>query len=198
MWFPLVGIPELVQQGMEAYREVFCRGAGFDHVSRYVTGLLLSANKTLEGIHAQQVWPEGESRSRRAMHTAVFEASWDSEGLLPRHREVVSAYHRGRGLEVIGLDWTLIHHDRGPQIDATKRAYDYVEGRQRTYQTLVTAVVANAERVDGLAVEVQFPDDGEQEREYLAMNAEAEYQELDAAQQRIIELLHSQKSSELS
>ena len=93
MWFPLVGIPRLVEHGMAAYREVFCRREGFDHVSRYVTGLLLSANKTLEGIHAQQVWPQGEERSRRAMHAAVFEAGWDSEGLLPRHREVVSAYH---------------------------------------------------------------------------------------------------------
>ena len=128
MWFPLVGIPRLVEQGMEAYREVFCRAPGFDSVSRYITGLLLSANKTLEGIHAQQVWPEGEGRSRRSMHTAVFEAPWDSEGLLPCHREVVSAYHRGRGLEVIGLDWTLIHHDRGPQIYVTPR-----NGEEKTY-----------------------------------------------------------------
>ena len=181
MWFPLVGIPDLVKQGLEAYREVFCRASGFDSVSRYVAGLLLSANKTLEGIHAQQVWPEGEVRSRRSMHTAVFEARWNSEGLLSRHREVVSGYHRGQGLEVIGLDWTLIHHERGPRIYATQRAYDYVEGRQSNYQTLVTAVVANAERVDGLAVEVQVPDYGEQERAYLAVNAEQEYQELEAA-----------------
>ena len=194
MWFPLAGIPRLVEQGMAAYREVFCREAGFEHVSRYVTGLLLSANKTLEGIHAQQVWPEGQERSRRSMHTAVFEAPWDSEGLLPRHREVVSGYHRGRGLEVIGLDWTLIHHERGSQIYATKRAYDYVEGRQSNYQTLVTAVVANAQRVDGLAVEVQVPDYGEQEREYLAMNAEPEYEQLEAAQQRVVELLHYHKN----
>ena len=194
MWFPLAGIPELVKQGMEPYREVFCRASGFDSVSRYVTGLLLSANKTLEGIHAQQVWPEGKERSRRSMHTAVFEAPWDSESLLPRHREVVSGYHRGRGLEVIGLDWTLIHHERGPRIYATKRAYDYVQGRQSNYQTLVTAVVANAERVDGLAVEVQLPDYSEQEREYLAMGSESDAQELEAVQRRIIELLHYHKN----
>lgn len=194
MWFPRVGIRELIQQGMDSYRDLFCRSAGFDHVSRYVTGLLLSANKTLEGIHAQQVWPDGAERCRRSMHPAVFEASWDSEGLLPRHREVVSRYHRGRGLEVIGLDWTLIHHERGPQIYATKRAYDYVEGRQSNYQTLVTAVVANAERVDGLAEEVQVPDYGAQERAYLAMTAESDYPQLDAAQQRIIELLHYHKN----
>jgi hypothetical protein len=179
---------------MAAYRELFCRAEGFAHVSRYVTGLLLSANKTLEGIHAQQVWPQGEVRSRRSMHAAVFEANWDSDGLLPRHREVVSGYHRGRGLEVIGLDWTLLHHDRGPEIYATKRAYDYVEGRQSNYQTLVTAVVANAQRVDGLAVELQVPDYGEQERAYLAMSAKSEYEAIEAAHQRVVELLHYHKN----
>jgi hypothetical protein len=59
---------------MSEYRDVFCREAGFEHVSRYVSGLLLSENKTLQGIAAQQVYPEGQSVSRRAMHAAVFEA----------------------------------------------------------------------------------------------------------------------------
>jgi hypothetical protein len=38
-----------------------------------VTGLLGSSNKTLQGIYADQVWPE-QKPSRRAMHEAVFEA----------------------------------------------------------------------------------------------------------------------------
>ena len=45
MW-PLVGIPQAIPQGMAAYRSVFCRDADFEHVSRYVSGLLLSTNKT--------------------------------------------------------------------------------------------------------------------------------------------------------
>ncbi len=43
------------------------------------------------------------------MHAAVFEAGWKSKGLMPRHREVVARDHRGRGREVIGIDWTLSH-----------------------------------------------------------------------------------------
>ncbi|ADE14873.1 hypothetical protein Nhal_1749 [Nitrosococcus halophilus Nc 4] len=72
-------------------------------MSRYVTGLLLSSNKTLQGVYAQQVWPEAQGVSRRAMHTTVFEAGWDSVGLMGRHRAVVSGAHRGRGLEVMSL-----------------------------------------------------------------------------------------------
>jgi hypothetical protein len=36
-----------------------------------------------------------------------------------------------------------------------------------TYQTLVTAVVANSERLDGIAVEVQFPNYQVEELSYL-------------------------------
>lgn len=90
------------------------------------------------------------------MHAGAFEANWNSEGLMARHRAVVSGAHRGQGLEVTGLDWACAHHERGPEIDAAKHSYDYVQGPMSRYQRLVTAAVANAERVDGLAVEVQF------------------------------------------
>ncbi len=42
-----MGISTAIACGMAAYRFVFCREAGFEHVSRYISGLLLSANKTL-------------------------------------------------------------------------------------------------------------------------------------------------------
>ncbi|WP_206054849.1 hypothetical protein [Nitrosococcus wardiae] len=163
-------------------------------MSRYVTGVLLSANKTLQGIYTQQVWLESQGVSRRAMHAGVFEAGWDSEGLMPRHRAVVSGAHRGRGLEVMSLDWTYVHHERGPKIYATKRAYDYVEGRMSRHQTLVTAVVANAQRVDGVAVEVQFPPYQAEELGYLNMTAQEDYPDLEQARQRFIDLLHYQKN----
>lgn len=79
---PLVGVPPTIAAGIKNYREVFCREAGFEHVSRYVSGLVLSPNKTLQGIYAQQVLPDGEEVSRRAMHAAVFEAGWGPEALM--------------------------------------------------------------------------------------------------------------------
>jgi hypothetical protein len=32
---PLAGVPAKIAQGMREYRDVFCREAGFEHVSRY-------------------------------------------------------------------------------------------------------------------------------------------------------------------
>jgi hypothetical protein len=76
MYWPLVGLGETLTKTMEGYRKVFSREAGFAHVSRYINGLLLSGNKTLQGIYAQIVWPEGKQVSRRAMHESVFESGW--------------------------------------------------------------------------------------------------------------------------
>src|SRR5512143_276952 len=190
----LAGVPLLIAAWLKSYRDIFCREAGFEHVSRYLAGLLLSPNKTVQGIYAQQVWPEESPVSRRAMQAAVFEAGGDSDELMRRHREVVAGAHRGRGLEVIALDWTYVHHERGPAIYAVKRAYDPVEGRLSRYQTVVTVVVANTEYLDGVAVEVQCPNYQTEELAYLQMTAQENYRKLESARQRVLELLHYHKN----
>ena len=113
MHWPLVGIGATLQKFMLAYREVFCREAGYEHVSRYINGLLLSTNKTLQGIYAQIVWPEGQQVSRRAMHESVFESGWNRDTLMQSHRRNVAPHYPGRGRAVIGLDWTLAYHPYG-------------------------------------------------------------------------------------
>ena len=187
---PLVDVPETIRRGMAPYREVFCRAEGFDHVSRYVTGLLLSPNKTLQGIYDAQVWEPGGPHSRRAMHEAVFEAGWAADALMPHHRAVIAAAHRGRGREVISLDWTYAHHERGLQIWGVKKAWDHVAHRLAPYQTVVTAVVANRGRLDGIEVLVQQPDRHAEEMVYLQETGQASYTQMEAARGRLLELLH--------
>ncbi len=73
---PLVRVPKSIAESLEKYRELFPRAKGFETVSRFIIGLILSPNKTLEGIHSQQLWADGEAIKRRAMHHAVLEAGW--------------------------------------------------------------------------------------------------------------------------
>ncbi len=47
---PLVGIPEFVQHYAPSFSSVFST-AGFEQFQRYVSGLLLSENKTVDGIN---------------------------------------------------------------------------------------------------------------------------------------------------
>ena len=68
-------------------------------------------NKTLQGIYAQWVWPEGECVERRSRHVAVFESGgWDGQTLMQRHRQVIfppplscfTPHHGGEGDGVQG------------------------------------------------------------------------------------------------
>jgi hypothetical protein len=151
---PITGVPETLVKGMKSFREIFCRAEGFEPVCRFITGLILSPNKTLQGIYDAQVW-EGEAPSRRAMHEAVFESGWDSAALIEHHRTEVAQAYRGRGRQVLSLDWTLSHHERGPKI------YAVTKGERRTtlFQTVVTAVVSTSEWIDGLEIVAQDPND---------------------------------------
>lgn len=191
---PFVGVPKTITGGMSGYRTVFCREAGFEQVSRYISGLLLSENKTVQGIAAQQISLVGEGVSRRAMHAAVFEAGWDSERLMQQHRAIVGKQHQGRGREIISLDWTYAHHEDGFHIYGVKRSYDYVNHCMSRFQTVVTAVIANPQQIDGIGVEVQRPDFSEAERGYLKMTAQPSYEQMEQLMQRLVELLHHHKN----
>ena len=186
---PMVGVPETIRKRLRPYRDLFRRAEGFEYVSRYVTGLIMSPNKTLQGIYAHQVWAEHKP-TRRTMHEAVFEAGWEAEELLPRHRKLIAPEHRHRGREVISLDWTLVHHERGPHIYGVTKSYDYVERRMGQFQTTVTAVIANRQLIDGVDVRIQEPDVSKEEGEYLKATVQMSYEQMEQARTRLLELLH--------
>jgi len=191
---PLVGIPKTVVQFLKQYRKVFCREAGFKHISNYINGLLMSSNKTLQGIYSQLVWNETEKVSRRAMHESIFEGGWKYEELMQQQRKVVSPIHQGKGREIIALDWTFSYHPHSEEIFAAKEAYDYVNRCWSCYQTIVTASISNGQRVDGIAVEVQSPNYEKEELAYLEMTAKENYEQMEQVRERLVELLHYQKN----
>jgi len=43
---PIIEVSETIASRMAKYRDVFCRDEGFEHVNRYVMGLIISPNKT--------------------------------------------------------------------------------------------------------------------------------------------------------
>ena len=206
---PLVGIPPTIVKFLKSYRKVFRKEAGFQHISRYINGLLMSPNKTLQGIYSQLVWDEQKKVSRRAMHEAVFEAGWNHQELMAEHRKVIAPVHRGKGREIIALDWTFSYHPYSEKIFGAKSAYDYVNRGWSCYQTIVTArssrapepssgvatsSISNGSRVDGCAVEVQHPNYEKEELAYLEMTAKEQYEQVEKVKERLLELLHYQKN----
>lgn len=187
---PIVEIPATIWVKLQPYRDLFCRAAGFEHIGRYLTGLIVSPNKTLQGIHDLQVWPSAQKISSRAMHEAVFEAGWQSDELMQRHRKLVSEKYQGKGHHIISLDWTLSHHDKGPSIFGVKKGYDYVKNCYSRFQTVLTATVANPTRLDGIEVEMQYPGQLAEEKAYLKETAKQNYDSLEALLSRLLELMY--------
>jgi hypothetical protein len=93
----------------------------------------------------------------------------------------------------MSLDWTLSHHEAGFEIYGVKRSYDYVNRCMSRFQTVVTAVMANLQEIDGIAVEVQLPDFSKAERGYLKMIAQPSYEQMEQVIHRLVELLHHQE-----
>ncbi len=178
-----------VQRQMRPYRDRFRHRERVEYGSRDVTGLLVSPNKTSQGIDATHVW-EGNNPSYRARHEAGFEAGGEAEELLPRHRRLIAPEHRGRGREGIALDWPLVHHERGPHIYGGTKSYDYVERRRGQFPTTVTAVIANRQLIDGIEVRLQEPNVGKEEEAYLKATVPASDAQMERAHRRLLEFLH--------
>ena len=71
-----------------------------------------------------------------------------------------------------------------------KKAWDHVERRLAQYQTIITAVMTNRERLDGLEVVVQQPAWHAEEVAYLQETVQESYAQMDAARGRVLELFH--------
>jgi hypothetical protein len=124
------------------------------------------------------------------MHEAVWEAGWAADALMPHHRAVIARAHRGCGREVIRLDGTYAHHERGPKMWGVQKAWEHGERRLAPYQTVVTAVMANRARLEGLEVLVQQPKQQEEELAYVHETIRESYPQLAEARGCVLELLH--------
>ena len=61
-------------------------------------------------------------------------------------------------------------------------------------QTVVTASISNGQRVDGIAVEVQYPNYEKEELAYLEMTVKDNYEQMEQVRERLLELLYYQKN----
>src|SRR5437763_16127995 len=76
---PIIRVPEILAKGMESFRKVFRRMEGFEHICRFITGLILSPTKPLQGIYDLQGW-DGAAPSPRALPHALLAAGVPSAG----------------------------------------------------------------------------------------------------------------------
>ena len=123
---PVVELPEIVQHYTSWFESVFSPEA-LVQFQRYLSGLIVSENKTVEGINRLVVY---ENRNQSSLNR-LLTASPYSETALNQQRLALLASLPGTQMKrkgVLSVDDTLLTH-YGQQFDEIAKLWDHVEDR---------------------------------------------------------------------
>lgn len=133
--FPVIEFPELVQHYAPFFKEVFSEEA-FVQFERYISGLLVSENKTVEVINRLVLY---ESRNQSSLNRLLTESPFSIAVLNQARLAVMESLPetRMKPYGVLGVDDTLLAH-YGQHFDQIAYLYDHVEQRYVWAHNLVT------------------------------------------------------------
>jgi hypothetical protein len=133
--FPLVEFPELVQHYAPYFAEVFSADA-FIEFERYISGLLVSENKTIDGINRLFVM---ESRNQSSLNRLLTQSPFSLDALNQARMNVLDS-QPGTRLKhdgVLSLDDTLLIH-YGQDFEQIAKLFDHVSASYVWAHDLVT------------------------------------------------------------
>jgi len=133
--YPLVEFPELVQHYAPFFQDDFSPEA-FIEFERYISGLIVSENKTVDGINRLFVV---ENRNQSSLNRLLNESPFSLENL-NRDRLRLLASLPGTQMKpkgVLGVDDTLLTH-YGQEFEKIALLYDHVTGSYVWAHDLVT------------------------------------------------------------
>jgi hypothetical protein len=133
--FPLVDFPELVEHYAPHFAEVFSEEA-FIQFKRYISGLIVSENKTVDGINRLFVHESRHQSSLNRLLTASpFLLTRVNQARLEMLNSVPGSCLKPKG--VLSVDDTLLTH-YGEQFEQIAKLYDHSQGRYVWAHNLVT------------------------------------------------------------
>ena len=132
---PLVEFPELVEHYAPEFQDVFSAEA-FIEFKRYISGLIVSENKTIEGINRLMVV---ESRNQTSLNRLLAQSPFSLDGLNRRRLRMLarSPGTRMKAKGVLSMDDTLLTH-YGHHFEQIALLYDHVNESYRWSHNLVT------------------------------------------------------------
>lgn len=132
---PLVEFPELVEHYAPYFKDVFSE-AGFVEFKRYISGLIVSENKTVEGINRLFV---KESRNQSSLNRLLTKSPMERRELNQKRLEMLAALPgtQMKPKGVLSLDDTLLSH-YGEQFAEIAYLFDHVKGCYTWAHNLVT------------------------------------------------------------
>ena len=132
---PLVEFPELIEHYAPHFAGVFSEAA-FVQFKRYISGLIVSENKTVEAINRLMVH---ESRSQSSLNRLLTRSPFSVEKLNEARLNLLDSVPgmqmKPRG--VLSIDDTLLSH-YGRKFEQIAYLFDAAEGRYTWAHNLVT------------------------------------------------------------
>lgn len=133
--FPLVEIPMVVQHYAPFFKEVFSAEALLEF-KRYLSGLIVSENKTVEGINRLFVV---ESRNQSSLNRLLTQSPFSLEALNQARLTLLAGLPgtRLKASGVLSIDDTLLAH-YGQHFEEIAQLFDHVSGTYVWAHDLVT------------------------------------------------------------
>lgn len=131
---PLVEFPELVEHYAPEFQDVFSADA-FIEFKRYISGLIVSENKTINGINRLMVM---ESRNQTSLNRLLRQSPFSLDGLNRTRLRMLarSPGTRMKAKGVLSIDDTLLMH-YGRHFEQIAMLYDHVTQSYRWSHNLV-------------------------------------------------------------
>jgi len=137
----LVQIPSIVEKYSSYFQDLFSQD-GFEYFKRFISGLIVSENKTIEGINRLFVL---EPRHQASANKFMNRQNFDIEALNTRRVSFMQEHPSTsfkpipatKGGGVLSIDNSLLSH-YGEHFDGIYRLWDYVNKRYTMAHDLVT------------------------------------------------------------
>lgn len=124
----IVAFPQVVQQALDDFGDLFANEPQRRHFAEYLTGLYVADRKTVSGINAQFANSRDQSCLNRFLHLDT----WDTQALNQRRLDLLQRRSDTRYSDhgTIALDNTLIDHT-GKRIEDVGWFWDHAEQRHK-------------------------------------------------------------------
>jgi SRSO17 transposase len=133
---PIVEVPSSIKKYCQRFRNLFGNERQFLHFERYMTGLIVSENVTVEGIN--ELFTDGTDSSN--LNRFLTGSPWSAVELNDKRlallqKDILTRWGK-RG--VVALDDTMNRHD-GKHFDLIGKLFDHAEGDYPMAHNLVTS-----------------------------------------------------------
>lgn len=124
----IVEFPQVVREAVDEFADLFACEPQRRHFAEYLTGLMVAAKKTVNGIHGEFV----DTTDQSCLNRFLTEAHWREEELNERRLQLLQRDPDTRYGDqgVIAVDDTLIDHD-GQFIKDVGWFWDHAEDRHK-------------------------------------------------------------------